>query len=360
MKNIEYAVLGAGNGGQCVSAYLTLMGYKVSLFDRYENIIKPIKEKGGIELKGVSLNGFAQIDTITTDIKEAVSDKKVILVIVPAFAHEYLARILAPVLEDGQVIVLCPGSTGGVLEFKKILEEENCKASIKLAETYTLFYACRCESPGVANIFGIKSEMPIASMPSDDVDYIINLLKDPYPELIKAQNVLETGLANLNAVMHPIPVLLNTGWIEATKGNFRFYYDGYTPHIVKMIEKIDKERIEICNALGIETKDVKDDTRAIYPTTGETLEEVIKSVEAYKSVNAPPCLETRLLLEDIPMGLVPMAEIAKIVGVKTPIMDMIINLASEMLDIDFRKEGRNQNKLGIENMNKDDILNYVR
>ncbi|MDI6729779.1 MAG: 2-dehydropantoate 2-reductase N-terminal domain-containing protein, partial [Thermodesulfovibrionales bacterium] len=139
MKNVKYAVLGAGNGGQCVAAYLKLKGYETSLYDRYESVIEPIKEKGGIELKGVSLNGLARIDNITTNIKQAVEGADVILVVLPAFAHEYIAENLALELKDGQVVVLCPGSTGGVLEFKRVLKEKNCKAKIKLAETNSLF-----------------------------------------------------------------------------------------------------------------------------------------------------------------------------------------------------------------------------
>ena len=139
MDKSKYAVLGAGNGGQCISAYLSLKGYEVSLYDRFKNIINPLKERGNIELKGVSLNGIAQIDCITTDIEEAVDGKDIILVVVPAYAHEYIADMLSPILKSGQAVVLCPGSTGGVLEFKRVLREKNCSAHIKIAETSSLF-----------------------------------------------------------------------------------------------------------------------------------------------------------------------------------------------------------------------------
>ncbi len=39
MEKTKYAVLGAGNGGQCISAYLTLKGYEVSLYDRFETLL---------------------------------------------------------------------------------------------------------------------------------------------------------------------------------------------------------------------------------------------------------------------------------------------------------------------------------
>jgi len=360
MKKVNYAVLGAGNGGQCVSAYLKLKGYEVSLYDRYESVIEPIKEKGGIDLKGVSLNGFARIDNITTDIKQAVEGADVILVVLPAFAHEYIAEILSPILKDGQIVVLCPGSTGGVLEFKRVLKGKNCNSNIKLAETNSLFYACRVVAPGDAVIGGIKGIMPIAALPSSDADEIIDIMRDPYPQLVKEENVLVSDMSNMNAVIHPLPVLLNTGWIEATNGNFKYYYDGITPTIGKLIEGIDSERMEICRALGIKVKSFKESMYAYYRAQGESICEMVRNVDAYKIVNAPGKIESRLLTEDVPMGLVPMTELAKLVKVKTPLMDMTIELASTLLERDLKADGRTLEKLGIKGMDREGLLNYIR
>lgn len=360
MEKKKFAILGAGHGGQCISAYLNLKGYDVSLYDRYENVINPIKNKGNIELKGVSLNGFAKIECMTTNIEEAVTGRDIIFVVVPANAHEYIAENLAPVLKDGQVVVLCPGSTGGVLEFRRVLKEKQCNASIKLAQTNSLFYACRAEAPGVANIGGIKKVLPISAYPKKDTKEIMELLKEPYPQLVEETNILVSDFSNLNAVIHPIPVLLNTGWIEATKGDFKYYYDSITPSISNMIEKLDAERMEICNALGITVKTIKESLFQYYGASGENLHETVRNVGAYAGIKAPDSLKTRLLLEDIPMGLVPMSEFGKMLNVDTPIMDMVIDLASTLLNIDFRAEGRNLKKLGVENMGKDELLGFIK
>lgn len=360
MKDVKYAVLGAGNGGQCISAYLKLMGYEVSLYDRYEDVINPLIQKGGIELKGASLNGFAEIKNISTSIKQAVEGADVILVVVPAFAHEYIAENLAPELVDGQTVILCPGSTGGVLEFKRVLKEKNCTADIKLAETNSLFYAARLEKPGVAVIGGIKEIMPIAALPTSDTDEIIKLLKEPYPQLVKEKNVLTSDMSNNNAIIHPFPVMLNTGWLEETKGGFKFYYDGVSRTIGRMIEALDAEKMEICKALGIKVKDVKESMFEYYGVSGDTMYEIVRNVKGYAIVNAPPKLDTRLLTEDVPMGLVPMTELAKLVNVKTPVMNLAIDLASALLERDFRAEGRTLERMGISGMSKEDLLEYVR
>lgn len=358
MDKLKFAVLGGGNGGQAMSAYLTLKGYEANLYERYENVIAPLIERGNIELQGVSLNGIAKINMITTDIVKAVEGTDVIFVVLPSTAHDYVAHQLSPVLKDGQVIVICPGSTGGVLEFRKILKDNGCIADVKIAETTSLFYAVRSEK-GIANISGVKKVMPIAAMPASDTDFIIELLKDVYPQLIKEENVLATSLSNLNAVLHPIAVLLSTGWIEATGGKFRFYYDSITPSVGKLIERMDAERMMICKAFGAHSKSVMESLATYYGATGDNVYEMVRTVEAYEPINSPPTLSSRLITEDIPMGVVPLAELGKLVGVETPMMNMIIDLASQLMDVDYRKEGRTLEKLGINNMSIEELKKFV-
>jgi len=45
---------------------------------------------------------------------------------------------------------------------------------------------------------------------------------------------------------------LNAGLIERTQGDFRFYEEGVTPAVGRLIAAIDQERIAIGQRLGIE------------------------------------------------------------------------------------------------------------
>ncbi|MCG3220411.1 MAG: NAD/NADP octopine/nopaline dehydrogenase family protein, partial [Candidatus Heimdallarchaeota archaeon] len=67
----------------------------------------------------------------------------------------------------------------------------------------------------------------------------------------------------------------------------------------------------------------------------------------YKGLSAPKSFDVRYLTEDIPTGLVPFSELAKTVGVDTYHIDSLIKMASEELSIDFRSEGRNLYRLGL-------------
>jgi opine dehydrogenase len=356
-KNI--IIIGAGNGGQAIAASLSLSGYEVILYDRYEEAILPIKESGGIELTGVSIKGFANIKMVTTDLREALSQKGLILVVLPAFAHAYIAEKIAPLLNGDEIIVLFPGSTGGTFEFRKIFNELGAP-KVKLAETNSLIYACRIVGPARVKIMGVKKYLGIAALPAKDTPTILEHLKEIYPQLYPERDVLSTGLNNLNPIFHVFPTLSNLGWIEATHGNFRFYYDGITPSVAKLVEALDRERIALCISLGVTTISAMEWQKKIYGVKGKDLPEVIRSNPSYEEIQAPNSRESRLLTEDVPMGLVPMAEIAKIVDIPTPFMDCAILLASEILGQDCRRFGRNLEAMGIVGLNRQQLLRLLR
>ena len=162
-KNFCWTIIGGGNGGQSVCGHLALMGYQVRLYDISTETVDAINNQGGIELNGV-VEGFGKIERATTDIGDATNGAHIIMVIAPSTAHRHIAKALAPFLQDDQIIVLHPGSTCGALEFHRVLADEKCTASVTLAETNTLIYACRSSRPGQATIFGIKNKLLVAAL----------------------------------------------------------------------------------------------------------------------------------------------------------------------------------------------------
>ena len=84
------AILGAGNGGCAAAADLSMHGHSVALYElpEFADSLVPIKERGGIEIID---EGFAELDTITTDIAEAMSGASYVFNPVPAFAHQVFA-----------------------------------------------------------------------------------------------------------------------------------------------------------------------------------------------------------------------------------------------------------------------------
>lgn len=354
---MKIAVIGAGNGGQAISGYLGSIGLDVFLYDRNISKIEDLKSKGGIYLKG-KLNGFGKISCFTSNIEEAVDNADIVMITTIANAHEEIAKNMASHVKEGQVIVLNPGRTCGSLIFKQALEKAGCKKRYFLGEAQTLVYACRILENGIVNIIGVKDEVLLASIPASDTDYILNILNQFYPCFKKADNILRTSLENIGAMFHPCVCLFNAATIER-QDEFWFYRD-MTSQVAQFIEKFDSERLAVGKAYGIELLSVTDWIKFAYnDTKGYTLCERMKNNPAYYDIKAPGSIFTRQLTEDIPTGVLPIMELGKIAGVKTPLLESMVIIIEGLLDIDLHSEGRSLKKLGIEGMCKKDILKYI-
>ncbi len=358
----EITVMGAGNGGCALAADLTLRGFDVTLFElpQFEDTIEPIRARGGIQVSGESIQGFAELKKLTTDMATALDSSDLIMVVVPAFAHAIFAKVCAPYLRADHTVVLNPGSTGGALEWAQVLQKAGNPASFTLAETLSLPYACRKRNPTHVDILGVKSNLPIAALPSKDSEKLVQRLEGIYPEgVIPASNVLETSLNNLNAIAHPMAALLNVGWIEATDGNFSFYGEATTPSVAFAMEEVDRERLQVAGALGLEQVSLLEWDQRLYGLKGETLYEVLHNSEVHRPTKAPPSLKDRYITEDIPYGLVPIAGIASSLGLATPATDLFINLAGLLNQTDYMASGRTAEKLGLAGMNAREMIEFV-
>ena len=361
----KIAVLGAGNGGCAAAADLTLRGYEVRLFSRSESTIAKLAKRGEIELIEAGKKSSAAPYFMSPHLPPVVQGVDLIVVAAPSVAHEYLARSLAGYLTDGQRILLNPGHTGGSLHFLNLLRTLGCRADVQLCETVTLTYICRMAEPGKVEVYRRTTNLRCAAFPAKYTADLVNEIQAVFPNIVAAENVLETGFSNINAIMHPAGMLGNAGWIEKTGGDFLWYREGVTPAIGAWIDAVDGERMAIVSSLGLKPLRFVD----IFYQAGLTTAAARDSGSAYQAIHesepnmtikSPPSLDHRYIREDIGYGLVPMAEIGTLMGVRAPVMDALITLASKALGTEFRAEGLTLEKMGLANVHAEHLAKVLR
>jgi len=357
-RNIQFCVLGAGNGGMAMAAHLSIMGFKVNLYNRSPKRLKGVKWHGGIQLSG-EISGFGKIEIATSDIDEAIGNTDILMVVLPATGHRFIAEQCAPYLKDGQIIILNPGRTGGALEFRKALIDCKTDKRIFLGETQTFIYASRSVSFASAHIFRIKNEVPLATLPAYWIPGVLSVIHEAFPQFAPGDNVLKTSLDNIGAVFHPALTVFNTSWIEKTKGNFDFYLDGLSRSLSLILEEIDRERISVASALGIKVNSAREWLYQVYNSHGNDLYEAIQRTFSYKGIKAPSQIDHRYIWEDVPYSLVPISSIGNMFGIKTPTIDAAIHLSNILLKKNFFKEGRTVEKFGIAGMSVKEIRQLV-
>lgn len=338
-----------------MAGHLALKGHRVRLYDRNPEKVDAIKERGGIKLEG-AIEGFSQLELVTSDLGEAIKGAEVVMLVVPATAHRPLAKACAPHLTDGQIIVLNPGRTGGALEFYTYASASGRK--IVVAEAQTLLYACRSVVPGLCHVYGVKNAVPVAALPGFETPFVVQLLQTALPQFVPGDNVLKTSLDNIGAVFHPAVTVLNSARIECGE-DFEFYTEGVTPAVAEILEEIDQERVNVAAALGLRAMSAREWLYVAYGASGTNLYQAIQANTAYNGIKAPKTINHRYITEDVPMSLVPLASLGDTLGVPTPAMKNIIFMASLLHGVNYWEVGRTAEDMGLADLDVRSIRKLV-
>jgi opine dehydrogenase len=356
----KVAVLGAGNGGFMAAADMALSGFEVALFSRKLDKIAGVKARGGIEVLDIDskpTGEFGKIATVTDDMAEALKGAQVVLNPVPFFVCEEYARLAAPHLEAGQV-VLYLGKGGAALTWAKVLREIGRKEKVYLADCNTLPYGASRKGEAQVRLESRVFNLIIASFPGKDIDHVISRVQQVFPvakgyELRRAQNAIDTILVDYNAITHTPPMICNAGRIESGEEDFHLFgKKENTPGVVRLIERIDRERMAIGRKLGLEQHPLEEEILMVkWNPHGE--DHVLPLYDAIHTPFLEVCegpfkLDTRHLTEDIPYGLVTYSSLGRMLGVPTPVTDAVITIAEGLLDRDFRTGGRTVEAMGID------------
>jgi opine dehydrogenase len=120
-------------------------------------------------------------------------------------------------------VILHPGQFLGALAAKKDIVQYDAKLdSVTVSELESSLFTCRCEAVNRVEIFAIKDHLGFATIPASKAESVRDLAYFPLQSKLHIRpTVLHTGMNDLNAVVHPVVTVLNSGHIERGE---RFLY----------------------------------------------------------------------------------------------------------------------------------------
>ena len=399
LKEMPIAVLGGGAVGKTCAADMKLAGREVRLFDMMPFAEKTLAnlDKTGIDLDGIQRNlygfkrsGNAKFDVITTDMAAAVKGAGHIVVAAPAFAHEHFFRQLIPLLEDGQVISIFTDNYASLL-LRKMMREAGCTKKVIVGAWSSAPYGTRIESVGGMMLphVGVKYRaitLRGATLPMTDIDDFFEASKSlPCIDAVtngdgpaKGNTVLDIGFSNINPVIHVPAALLGVSTMENwgkifgdfDKSGYSMYAHALCPSVCEVQYQFYNEEIAIADAIGVGVPRYSYESffnrRSILAQEYMGLDKNGKDnmwlpldEPTTESNTGPNSIHHRYITEDVPVGCKIYHELGKAYGVATPIIDSIIVLAGAMHKKSFFNEGYTLEYLGIDNMSKEDLLNYL-
>jgi len=345
------AVLGAGPGGVAAAAALTRAGIKVALYNRSLERIAPLASLGGVEIEGDLGEEFVPISVMTDDIEKALFGAQLILCVTPAYGQHPLAELVAPHIKPGSAFVLASGSAGS-LEVAQIFRERGIDVGdrVLLGETLSLPQSARMTSDVRVRI-KLPSTVRMAAFPARNNERLSAYIGAAIKHRLTV-NVLDTGINNVNFLIHPAPMLLNYAEIERADNKFSLMNEGMTPGVLRLMDAVDAEKMAVARAFALKPSSIDE----LYVELGS-------GPHVYRVKGEPFGLRdqiwSRYITEDVPYGMVLLSSLGAVAGVPTPLCDAIAITLAALEETNYLAEGRTAETLGLAGMTPSEITEFL-
>jgi opine dehydrogenase len=358
MADATVAIIGTGIGGIYLAAELGMLGCQLRLHDLDDSRLAAIRARGGIDVDGTN-GGFATVERATTALAAAVDGAEIIVIVTGGNAQETVASSLAPLLRDGQIVLLIQGNTGGALVVRRALDRAGCRARIDVAEMDNYPYSCWRRGPTRIEPIVRKHWLQIAAFPGNRIGAVFPRLSPLFPHAVAAATAVFTAFTNANAMLHVANCVANAGKIDRGEA-YKFYAEGVTPSVARLYQAINAERVAIAAAYGASVPTLEDWFERVYGVRGADLSETCRLLTTnsdgpYQATGTPNSWTHKYIAEDVPVGLMPMRALGQTAGVPTPAIDAVIRLATILAGSDFAATARTLDRMGLAGMDAGQI-----
>lgn len=367
----KVCVCGGGNGAHT----LTGLAASNSNIEVYVlTLYKDEAEKWATALKNDSLTVIInEKDGSTREVKskpklisnnpeEVIPNSDVIILTVPAFAHEQYFRAMAPHINKRALVVGLPGQAGFEFQCRDILGEKALQISMMSFET--LPWACRIKEFGRSvEVLGTKSVLAGSLIRGKAITkpplMTLQMLHGSQPVLRQARHFLEMLIMSYSFVHPCIMYGKWKDWDGKPVPEAPLFYQGIDQATADMLEKCSAECKAVASAImaavpGVDLNDVKDLYQWYLEYYREDIEDksdlfhAITTNKSYKGLVHPtkeenggfvPDFDNRYLTEDIPMGMIVFRGLADAAGVEIPINNLLIEWAQDKIGKEYIVNG---------------------
>jgi len=201
-----------------------------------------------------------------------------------------------------------------------------------------------------------RSGVDVATIPGNRRGDALRRLKDSFFKHFRGEtSALAVSLNNHNLVYHVAPMLCNLSRAEKRQGWIIWEY--IIPGVARLLKLVDQERLGVVRPFGMTQVTVEDCFGQAQVASGRDLDEVFRPVaERLKGPGGPQEFQHRFITEDVPYGLVFFRSLGQVAGVKMPITEALIRLASSLCVRDITGEGHTVERLGLGALSDRDIV----
>jgi len=346
---MKIAVLGGGHGAYAAAADLSEQGHEVRLWRRDANAFAPVLAASAITLIDERGTRPVKIASLFTSAADAVQGAELVLIPGPATAQPDITRAIGPHLEPGQVVFMPPG-TFGSYAMARMAEA----TGVLWAETGTLPYLARKRGPAEVAIAVRAVRLPTGVYPAKHAARALAVIRKAYPSVEPCGNALSGALMNAGPIIHPPLILMNAAPLEHFE-SWDIHNEGTQPSVRAVTSRLDAERIEIREALGLRAPhfplaDHYTSDRWMY---GDAHRKLVSSGDWREKIELH---SHRYMTEDVVLGLAFLVSVARWTHVLAPIAEGLLAIAGAILGKDLLRGERTLEALGLAQCSHEELF----
>jgi len=353
---MNVTIIGAGGIGLSMAAVLCERGHQVRLWTPSGETTAPFRAGKPLVVDGILEGEFRP--TAATSAQEAVAGTDAVLVAVPGNGHRAVIDAIAPHLAAGQIVVISSHCSLSALYLSQRLAARGIACPI--AAWATTVVTGRRKAPGAVNMTTLRKEVDVATVPASASAKALDVCRALFGDRFKLRDdLIAVSLSNLNPPVHMANSLCNLTRME--RGEAWANYDCMTDAGGRLIEALDRERIAVAAAFGLEVRTIQDHMHLSFDLPRGTVGEMAR--EQHKRRGGPPSpttLEHRYVTEDVPFGLVPLIAIARAARAPVPLHEAGVALFGALYGRDFAAQNDLLPALAIERLSAAELHALAR
>ena len=364
----QITICGGGNAAHTLAGLLGgWQDLSVQVYVPFENEAQLWRE--GIEQNnGITVNSPAGVIqgrpiAVHSEPAAAVEGSQLILMALPAFAHEQILKQIAAYVSPGAWIGALPARGGFDLCIHDVFKGR--LSEISIFGFQTLPWACRIQEFGKrVTILGAKEQVDLAAWPQEMGSVISSRLQKFLKMSINPiASFLSLDLADTGQMIHPgIMYGQFHDWSGEPYQSPSLFYQGVDADIAAILQKMSDEIQSLRATLELTYPCL--DLSAVRPlgdwlqcsyraniVDSSTLQSSFATNLSYAGLLAPmlntgngfiPNFQARYLSEDVPYNLLATRGIAELAGVSTPMIDEVLSWAQKQMEKEYLASGKLQ------------------
>ena len=304
------------------------------------------------------IEGEAIFAGVTSDTFGALSAADLLIGRASPQGLSEVADHVLPLIEPRHTLVLLGGGMH-VLAAAKWLGDRGRRVGATLVASDTMPLAERFAHERLDSAAPLAVHAGFGVFPALRTEATMVSLLDLFPTAKAHANVLAAALSTIEPLLSAVLLFMNLGAVERSCSGCLPFGDGFTPGIARVAETLDRERLAIAAALGLDLAKAVDALHAWGVSPLGDLWAAVNGSRVLRQSLGTGASCARRLAADAALWLRPWAELAAQLDVPAPLTESLAELCKVAVGAVSRDVGWSLDDLGISGMSGEALQRFL-